>query len=67
MTVAFLVYVFLARIRFPRNESITSIVRERYSGEKGGYKLRKAKLDINFLIKGTLMQIRKSRYMFVFI
>ena len=36
MTVAFLVYVFLARIRFPRNESITSIVRERYSGEKGG-------------------------------
>ena len=60
MRVAFLVFLFLARLRFPRNESIASIVRKRYSGEilktirkleKVDYKLRKAKLDINFLIK----------------
>ena len=51
---------FLARIRFPKNESIWSIVRERYSREvlkairkfeKVDYKLRKVKLDISFLIK----------------
>ena len=60
MRVAVLVFLFLARIRFPRNESIASIVRKRYSGEilktirkfeKVDYKFRKAKLDINFLIK----------------
>ena len=60
MGVAVLVLLFLARIRFPRNESIASIVWKRYSGEilktirkfeKVDYKLRKAKLDINFLIK----------------
>ena len=60
MRVAVLVFLFLARIRFPRNESIASIVRKRYSEEilktirkfeKVDYKLRKAKLDINFLIK----------------
>ena len=60
MRVAVLVFLFLARIRFPRNESIPSIVRRRYSGEilktirkfeKVDYKVRKAKLDINFLIK----------------
>ena len=53
-------FLFLARIRFPKNESISSIVRKRYSGEvlkairkfeKVGYKLRKAKLDISFLVK----------------
>ena len=45
---------------FPKNESISSIVRKRYSGdvlkavrkfEKIDYKLRKAKLDISFLVK----------------
>ena len=60
MRVAVLVFLFLARTRFPRNESIVSIVRKRYSGEilktirkfeKANYKLRRAKLDINFLIK----------------
>ena len=60
MRVAVLVFLFLARIRFPRNESIASIVPKRYSGEilktirkceKVDYKLRKAKLDINFLTK----------------
>ena len=58
MRVAVLLFLFLARIRFPRNESIASIVRKRYSGEilktipkfeKVDYKLRKARLDINFL------------------
>ena len=53
-------FLFLARIRFPRNESIASIVRKRHCGEilkvigkfeKVDYKLRKTKLDINFLIK----------------
>ena len=60
MRVGVLVFLFLATIQFPRNESIASIVRKRYSGEilktirkfeKVDYKLRKAKLDINFLIK----------------
>ena len=53
-------FLFFARIRFPKNESISSIVRKRYSGEvlkvirkfeKVDYKLRKAKLDISFLVK----------------
>ena len=60
MRVTVLVFLFLARIQFPRNESIASIIRKRYSGkisktirkfEKVDYKLRMAKLDINFLIK----------------
>ena len=60
MKVAVLVFLFLARIRFPRNDSIASIVRKKCSGEilktirkfeKVDYKLRKAKLDIDFLIK----------------
>ena len=47
-------------MRFPNNESISSIVRKRYSGEvlkairkfeKVDYKLRKAKLDISFPVK----------------
>ena len=60
LRVAVLVFLFLARIRFTKNESISSIVRKRYSGEvlkvirkfeKVDYKLRKAKLDISFLVK----------------
>ena len=60
LTVAVLVFLFLARIRFPKNESMSSIVRKRYSGEvlkaickfeKVDYKLRKRKLDISFLVK----------------
>ena len=60
MRVGVLVFLFLARIQFPRNESIAFIVWKRYSGEilktickfeKVDYKLRKAKLDINSLIK----------------
>ena len=60
LRVAVLVFLFLARIRFPKNESISSVVRKRYSGEvlkaickfeKVDYKLRKAKSDISFLVK----------------
>ena len=60
LRVAVLVFLFLARLRFPKSESISSIVRKRYSGEilktirkfeKADYKLRKAKLDINFLVR----------------
>ena len=60
LRVAVLVFLFLARIRFPKNESISSIVRKRYSGEvlkaickfeKVDYELMKAKLDISFLVK----------------
>ena len=60
LRVAVLVLLFLARMRFPRNETIWSIVRKRYSGEvlkairkfeKVDNKLRKAKLDISFLVK----------------
>ena len=51
--VAVLEFLFLARIRFPKNESIASVVGKRYSGEvlktnckfeKVDYKLRKANL-----------------------
>ena len=47
-------------MRYPKNESISSIVRKRCSGEvlkairkfeKVDYKLRKAKLDMSFLVK----------------
>ena len=57
---AVLVVSFLAGLRFPKSESISSIVRGRYSGEilkainkfeKADYKLRKTKLDINFLVR----------------
>ena len=60
LRVAVLVFLFLARIRFPKNESISSIVRKRYSGEvlkairkfeKVDYKLRKTKLNISFSVK----------------
>ena len=58
LSVAVLVFLFLARIRFPKNESISSIVRKRYSGdvlkavrkfEKVDYKLRKAKIDFDVI------------------
>ena len=60
LRVAVLVFLFLAKIRFHKNESVSCIVRKRYSGEvlkvirkfeKFDYKLRKAKLDISFLVK----------------
>ena len=60
LRLAVLVFLFLARIRFSKNESISSIVRKRHSGEilkairkfqKVDYKLKKEKLDISFLFK----------------
>ena len=59
LRVAVLVFLFLARLRFPKSESISSIVRRNYSGEilkairkfeKADYKLRKGNIDINFLV-----------------
>ena len=73
MRVGVLVFLFLATIQFPRNESIASIVRKRYSGdilktirkfEKVDYKLRKAKLDINFLIKCQRENVIPNFYKF---
>ena len=58
LRVAILVFLFLARLRLPKSESISSIFWKRYGREilkairkfeKVNYKLRKAKLDINFL------------------
>ena len=60
LRVAVLVFLFSARIRSPKNESISSIIRKIYSGEvleiirkfeKVDYKLRKAELGISFLVK----------------
>ena len=60
MRVAVLVLLYLARVRFPRNGSMASIVWKSYSGEvlntirqfgKVDYKLKERKLDVNFLIK----------------
>ena len=60
LRVAVLVVSFLAGLQFPKSESISSIVRGRYSGEilkainkfeKADYKLRKTKLDIIFLVR----------------
>ena len=53
-------FLFLASVRFLRNKSIASIVRKQYCREIGNtiskfekvdYKLRRAKLDINFIIR----------------
>ena len=58
MRVATLVFLFLARIRFPKTESIVSIICRRYGEkllkevrkfEKLDYKLRKVQLDLDFL------------------
>ena len=66
LRVAVLVFLFLARVQFPKNESISSIVQKIYSGdvlkavrkfEKVDYKLKKAKLDISFLVKFQIENI----------
>ena len=60
MRVATLVFLFLARIRFPKTKSIPSIIWRRYDDEvlrevcqfeKLDYKLRKVQLDLDFLCK----------------
>ena len=64
MRVAALVFLFLARIRFPKTESIPSIIWRRYGDkvlrevrqfEKLDYKLRKVQLDIFYVNVRTVM------------
>ena len=58
--VAVIVFLFLARVRFPKSKSIAEVIRSRYSEntvkrirklEKLDYRLRKAELDLQFLCK----------------
>ena len=60
LRVAVLVFLFLARIFFPRKKPVAAIIRSRYGNkilkmvrkpEKLDFKLRKSKLDIKFLCK----------------
>ena len=53
-------FLFLARVRFPKSKSIAEVIRSRYSEntvkrirklEKVDYRLRKAELDLQFLCK----------------
>lgn len=56
--IAVYVFLFLIRLRFPSNKSISEVIRERYNAEsvknirkfeKKDYRLRKTKLDLDFL------------------
>ena len=58
--VAVIVFLFLARVRFPKSKSIAEVIRSRYSEntvkrirklEKLDYRLRKTELDLQFLCK----------------
>ena len=58
-SIATLVFLFIARIRFPASESLIGVLRKRYGRdlvkevrtlEKIDFKLRKAILDLDFLI-----------------
>ena len=58
--VAVIVFLFLARVRFPKSKSIVEVIRSRYSEntvkrirklEKLDYRLRKTELDLQFLCK----------------
>ena len=53
-------FLFLARVRFPKSKSIAEVIRSRYSEntvkrirklEEIDYRLRKAELDLQFLCK----------------
>ena len=59
LRIATLVFLFIARIRFPASESLIGVLRKRYGRdlvkevrtlEKIDFKLRKAILDLDFLI-----------------
>ena len=59
MRVAAIVFLLLIRLRFPKSKSILDILRQRYSRntlkrirrfEKLDYRLRKAELDLEFLL-----------------
>ena len=60
MGVAAIVFLFLIRLRFPKSKSISDILRKRYSQstlkrmrkfEKLDYRLRKAELDLELLLR----------------
>ena len=60
MKVAAIVFLFLIRLRFPQSKSLSQIIRRRYGDkiierfrkfEKTDYRLRKAELDLEFLVK----------------
>ena len=60
MKVAAIVFLFLIRLRFPHSMSLSQIIRRRYGDkiikrlrkfEKIDYRLRKAELDLEFLVK----------------
>ena len=59
MRVAALVFLFLIRLRFPRSKSVAEVIRKRYGQntvkklrklEKRDYQLRKAQIDLEFLV-----------------
>ena len=60
MKVAAIVFLFPIRLRFPQSKSLSQIIRKRYGDkiikrlckfEKIDYRLRKAELDLEFLVK----------------
>ena len=60
MKVAAIVFLFLIRLRFPHSKSLSQIIRRRYGDkiikrlrkfEKIDYRLRKAELNLEFLVK----------------
>ena len=60
MKVAATAFLFLIRLRFPQSKSLSQIIRRRYGDkiierfrkfEKTDYRLRKAELDLEFLVK----------------
>ena len=66
LRVAVLVFLFLAKLRFPHTKSVAQIIRSRYGEkcmksirkfEKLDYRLRKAELDLGFLLRCKLGNI----------
>ena len=60
MKVTAIVFLFLIRLRFPQSKSLSHIIRRRYGDniikrlrkfEKIDYRLRKAELNLEFLVK----------------
>ena len=60
MKIAAIVFLFLIQLRFPHSKSLSQIIRRRYGDkitkrlrkfEKIDYRLRKAELDLKFLVK----------------
>ena len=62
MKAAALVFLFLIRLRFPHSKSVAEVIRKRYGQnrvmklrklEKLDYRLRKAQIDLEFLVNCT--------------